>query len=200
MAFFKKCIECGEEFKVDRSIAHRRKTCSMKCIAEIRKRITIEIEGKGTIGGCIECSSSFARCIRGQRFCSLSCSSTATNRLRDKSTYAKKHGENRKTVEYNIWQGMISRCTNPRNPRYHRYRGRGISVCERWRNYESFLSDMGRRPSVEHSIDRVNNNGNYDPSNCRWATRSEQYANMSRTKTCSKCGTEGHQKRKCNAA
>lgn len=73
---------------------------------------------------------------------------------------------------------MIQRCENPNNTFWHRYGGRGIRVCERWRNcYEAFLSDMGRKPSPRHSIDRINNDGNYERGNCRWATASEQGRN-----------------------
>jgi hypothetical protein len=74
---------------------------------------------------------------------------------------------------------MNQRCTNPRNKRYADYGGRGIQVCDRWRtSFAAFLEDMGRRPSPEHSIDRYpNNDGNYEPGNCRWATAKQQRAN-----------------------
>jgi len=82
------------------------------------------------------------------------------------------------TEEYNIWRGMIERCENEDNHKYCDYGGRGIAVCERWHVFENFLSDMGKRPSLEHSVDRVNNfSGIYSPENCRWATRKEQGRN-----------------------
>lgn len=73
---------------------------------------------------------------------------------------------------------MKSRCHNPQHSRYAEWGGRGITVCERWRNsFANFLADMGELPSPFHSIDRIDPDGNYEPSNCRWATRSEQQRN-----------------------
>jgi|GEM_PF-1342758 len=82
-----------------------------------------------------------------------------------------------KTPEYRVWASMWQRCSNPNNLRYNRYGERGIGICERWEKFENFLADMGPRPSKGHSIDRKDNEGNYEPSNCRWATRSEQQKN-----------------------
>ena len=91
------------------------------------------------------------------------------------------HGESaidKRTPEYRSWMAMLSRCENPNATGYKNYGGRGIIVCERWHKYEYFLSDMGRRPSPQHSIDRINNDGNYELNNCRWATPKEQRANQ----------------------
>jgi hypothetical protein len=71
---------------------------------------------------------------------------------------------------------MMARCYNPRDPAYRNYGGRGISVCERWHSFVNFFADMSERPSGK-SLDRINNDGNYEPSNCGWATRTEQSRN-----------------------
>lgn len=91
------------------------------------------------------------------------------------------HGEGSKPTrspEYICWTGMKQRCSNPDHDSYERYGGRGITVCDRWvDSFENFLADMGRKPSAAHSIDREDNDGNYEPGNCRWATGVEQQAN-----------------------
>ena len=78
---------------------------------------------------------------------------------------------------YCNWKAMVDRCTNPDAKHFLDYGGRGITVCERWLKVENFLTDMLPKPSNAHSLDRINNDGNYEPSNCRWATRKEQQRN-----------------------
>ena len=92
-----------------------------------------------------------------------------------------KHGHSglAATPTYYSWKNMWRRCTNPKHPRYKDWGGRGITVCKRWRKFENFLADMGERPT-NLTLDRRDNDGNYTPSNCRWATALEQRRNQRR--------------------
>ena len=81
------------------------------------------------------------------------------------------------TDTFRIWTGILRRCLNSNFKGFKYYGGRGIKVCESWFKFENFLADMGERPSKKLSIDRVNNDGDYEPNNCRWATSKEQYMN-----------------------
>lgn len=87
-----------------------------------------------------------------------------------------RHG-GRKLDEYRIWRHMRTRCENKKSPYFFRYGGRGISICERWLDFKNFFEDMGCRPSTKHSIDRIDVDGNYEPSNCRWTTMKIQQRN-----------------------
>jgi hypothetical protein len=84
--------------------------------------------------------------------------------------------------EHYVWRTMLARCNNPNANAFNYYGGRGIKVCKRWQDYAVFIADMGERPSPDHSLERRNTNADYKPSNCCWATRSEQQKNKTTTK------------------
>jgi hypothetical protein len=84
------------------------------------------------------------------------------------------------TPEYMTWKHMRARCRKTVGKEYERYGSRGITVCERWEQFENFLADMGPKPSPLHSLDRINNDGNYEPGNCRWVTQSVQNSNRAK--------------------
>jgi hypothetical protein len=87
------------------------------------------------------------------------------------------------TPEYRAWQAMKGRCHNPKHHAFNRYGGRGIKVCDRWReSFDNFFADMGYRPGPGYSVDRIDNDGDYAPDNCRWATQFEQVNNTAKTR------------------
>lgn len=110
---------------------------------------------------------------------SKSCGCLAKELSRDRET---KHGMYGSRT-YSTWSNMISRCSNKKNPDYKYYGGRGILVCEEWKEFENFYRDMGDRPNKK-SIDRINNDGNYYKENCKWSTQSEQIKNRRRRGEC----------------
>lgn len=101
-----------------------------------------------------------------------SCGCLARDRASEANTT---HGMSETRI-YRVWAGMIQRCANPHSRYYKNYGGRGIKICEKWFDFAEFMKDMGPRPQGL-SLDRIDNAGNYEPGNCRWATRSQQNYN-----------------------
>ena len=135
----------------------------------------LAVDNGGNQTYLVRCECNTERTVRG---CNLRNGNTKSCRCTPRHLV---HGESirgRRTPEYGSWANMICRCEWPKQNRFHNYGGRGIKVCGRWRgSYQAFLSDMGRKPSPKHSLDRVNNNGDYTPSNCRWGTAKQQANN-----------------------
>lgn len=120
---------------------------------------------------CGTVKSLFGIQLKAGKTTSCGCKLAEQARLR-----ATTHGKTR-TPEHRSWVSMNSRCNNKNHHAYPEYGGRGVRVCEKWKSFETFLADMGPRPTPDHTLDRMNNDGNYEPENCRWATKLEQRLN-----------------------
>lgn len=138
--------------------------------------------GKYNTPWVCDCDCGGTKTVRGQhlrdeKIRSCGCLHRENVRTVNKTHGHKSHGHETRT--YKSWYSMKRRCTYEGGNRWHRYGGRGITVCDRWQSFEKFLADMGERPEGR-SIDRIDPDGNYEPGNCRWATPLEQQHNKSK--------------------
>jgi len=179
--------DCGRRALVQTSNLTSGTSQSCGCTWHERRDLTSQRFGRWTVLGSsasrrerwdCRCDCGTTRSVRGSTLVAGESRSCGCLQREIAAALTKEtHGQSR-TALYGTWNMMIQRCTNPHVERYPLYGGRGIKVCERWRNdFAAFAADMGPKPSPQHSIDRTNNDGDYEPGNCRWATRSEQQRN-----------------------
>lgn len=150
------------------------------------------VRGTATWNCICDCGQNIV--VRGNALQSGNTRSCGCLQREDASERFTTHGL-RNSREWHIWTGMKQRCQNQNNPNYHDYAGRGITVCDEWQSFERFIADMGMSPTTKHTIERLDNNAGYYPSNCVWATRQQQSRNK-RIQHNNKTGISGVYRRK----
>ena len=186
------CPICGEKIELRKDHMNTQKACRI-CLSKAKMidmtgrrygRLTVikldhRIERKAYWECLCDCGN-----VLVVRNCALTSGNTKScgclnNELRLERNFTHRMSD---TITYESWQCARVRATNPNRNTSHRYFNRGIRMCDRWINsFENFYEDMGDRPSLKYSLDRINNDGNYEPGNCRWATMTQQANNASRT-------------------
>jgi len=161
----KVCAVCGKDISL---IKHNAKFCSVGCRNIAYRRRICQVPGCGRVShGPLYCEGHIAQVKCARKF----------------SDIRKNVGQCKQYKKLSqVYHAMRQRCSNPNNAGYKNYGGRGIRVCERWWQFANFLADMGEPPDASFSLDRINNDGDYSPDNCRWATRVEQARNSRKFK------------------
>lgn len=160
------CAHCKSAFTVVASRGHKARYCGLPCLHAAQKREMV----------CLGCNASFSSTpyrSKGRRYCSRKCFLSCYSLHGHAGSKTSK-----RSPEYSIWASLKSRCLNPQDSHYPRYGGRGISVHPDWNHsFSSFIKSVGRRPNPALTLERIDNNGNYEPGNVRWATTADQSRN-----------------------
>jgi hypothetical protein len=170
----------------------------LKALGPIRKER--DISGRSLLVWQCRCSCGTVIETRSCNLLNGDTSSCGCYQREDIASRSTKHGQAKRsgpTPERITWKNMRARCENPKASNYAWYGGRGIKVCDRWQSFVAFYEDMGPRPSADHSIERDDTNGDYEPRNCRWATRAEQGANKRNNRLLTAFGETHHMQEWC---